>query len=247
MSAIITAYRNLLESATVTLTAGTEDISYPLYRLYDRHIGRPFKTTAAVTTDIRIDQGAAGSTAIDRLLIPAGHNLAGAKLDILHSTDNITYTAAVTQWTAAAGVIDKAWSPLTKRYWKFRITTPAATPSIPELFLTSSYAWERQPVRPTSPMDTEFNAISETTSSGAERFLIMGLPRRKRVYGVPRFGAAMQAQMRALYDAWAGAYPFWLCDHEGSWIYGALSAPMQLVEHGPGIYGGTVEFIEVLP
>jgi hypothetical protein len=51
------ACSNILETSAVTLQAGTEDSTYPLYRLYDRDVGRLFKPTAAQTTEILVDQG----------------------------------------------------------------------------------------------------------------------------------------------------------------------------------------------
>lgn len=244
---VMTAHLNILESSTVTLASGMEDPDYPLYRLHDRHIGRPFRTTSAVTTGISVDQGAGATPSIDRLLIPSGHNLAGMTLDVLHSSDGAAYAPAVPQWTGAEGVIDKSWLPIEKRYWKFLIMSPAAVPSIPELFLTAAYAWERQPARPSGPMDKEFNSISETTSAGADRFLVMGSPKRRRLYNVPRCGSAMCEQIRTLYDTWAGAMPFWLMDHDGAWIYGRLTAPVELIEHGYGAWGFQFAFKEVLP
>lgn len=246
MSAIITAYQNLLESAGVTLTAGSADAEFPLARLYDRNTGRVFKAASAATLEVRVDQDASGAIAVDRLLIPSGHNLSGMTLDVLHSADDATYIAATPQWSGSDGVIDKSWSPLTSRYWKFRITAPSIAPSITELFLTDSYQWERQPARSSGAMDTEFNALGTTTSFGEDRFLVMGPPKRRRVYAVPRCGEAMRDQLAALYGAWAGAYPFWLRDHEGAWIFGRLVSPLKLTEQGPGAWGFSFDFREVL-
>ncbi len=246
MSAIITAWQNLLESSTVTLTAGAEDPDYPLYRLCDRNTGRAFRSSAAGTLEISIDQGASGAMAADRLLIPSGHNLGGMTLDLLHSGDGVAYISATPQWTGADGVIEMSWAPLTARYWKFRVTAPSVAPSLGELFLSSSYEWERQPARPSGAMDTEFNALSDTTSSGEDRFLVMGQPKRRRTYRVPRCGAAMRDEIEALYGAWAGAYPFWMRDHEGSWIFGRIVSPPQIAEQGPGAWGFSLDFREVL-
>src|SRR4030042_6311262 len=85
-------YRNILESGTVTVTS--EDTAYPKYRLYDRDIGKLSKKTAqslllygsghlygtgkkygqGSSHVISVDQGSV-SYEIDRLIIPAGHNL----------------------------------------------------------------------------------------------------------------------------------------------------------------------------
>ncbi len=244
---IKTAHINILETSTVSLSAGTEDTAYPLYRLYDRNVGRLFKPTAAETIEIKIDQGAAGNLAVDRLLIPAGHNLDGMSLDIKYSDDDLAYTPAVTQWTGTAGLINKSWNAATKRYWKFIITTPASIPEIPELFLASTYSWERGPSRPAGQLDKIFNAENAVTSGGQDRFLVHGDPKRRRSYTLPRMGEAQKDNLLALNDAWQGSKPFWLYDHTGVWIYGKLAGPMDVTEAAYQSYGVRFEFMEVLP
>jgi len=58
MSNIKTCVKNILESGAVSLSAGTADSSYPLYRLYDRDIGKMFKITSAATLEVKIEQPA---------------------------------------------------------------------------------------------------------------------------------------------------------------------------------------------
>jgi hypothetical protein len=41
--------------------------------------------------------------------------------------------------------------------------------------------------------------------------------------------------------------PFWLCDHEGDWIYGRLTSPIKLVEVAFQTYSFDLDFQEVLP
>ncbi len=48
-----------------------------------------------------------------------------------------------------------------------------------------------------------------------------------------------------LWGAWGGSKPFWLCDHEGNWIYGKLSKPLNLKEDGYSRYSFDFEFMEV--
>jgi hypothetical protein len=245
---IKTAQINILEASAVSLSAGTEDTSYPLYRLYDRNVGRMFKPTVAETIEVKIDQGGeATPESIDRLIIPVGHNLAGMTLDIEHSADDVAYTPAVTQWTGAAGLINKSWSELTKRYWKFIITSPASIPELPELFLTSTYEWERNPARPTGALDEEHNVTSESTAAGQDRFLEHGDPKRQRPYHMPRCGEAQKDNIKALFEGWGGSAPFWLCDHEGDWIFGKLLAPLDLRETAHQAYSFNFDFLEVLP
>ena len=80
-------YRNILETGTVTVT--TENTLFPKYRLYNRDIGKLFKGTAfASPFAIKVDQGAVISYPVDRLIIPAGHNLNGLACSLRYSTDD---------------------------------------------------------------------------------------------------------------------------------------------------------------
>jgi hypothetical protein len=246
MSKVKTAHINILEASTVTLSAGTEDTDYPLARLYDRNVGRMFRPTAAETIEVKADQGAGSPEAVDRLLIPAGHNLSGMTLDILHSPDDSSYTPAVTQWTGADGLIVKSWQPLQKRYWKFRITSPSSVPELAELFLTSSYEWARNPSRPAGRLDRVFNVERAETASGKDRFMVRGAPRRVRSYTIPGMGDAQKDELLGLNEGWAGSKPFWLYDHEGGWIYGTLTEPMDITEAAFSRYSAVLEFREVI-
>jgi len=244
---LITAHMNILESSVVSLSAGTEDPGFPVYRLHDRNIGRVFKPTAAETIEIKVDQGASGIKAIDRLLIPSDHSLDGLTLDIKHSDDDALYTPAVAQWAGASGVIDRSWAHAAHRYWKFIITTPGSIPGIPELFMSSSYEWPKGPARPAGPLDRMHNVSNELTSSGKDRFLVHGSPKAQRRYRLPRCGESQKDAMLELDDSWAGAKPFWLYDHTGQWIYGKLEAPLDITEVAYQSYSVVFSFLEVLP
>ena len=237
------AHFNLLEGSTVSLALGTEDT--PLTRLWDRNVGRVFRPTAAETIEVKIDQGEGGGDSIDALMVSAGHNLSGMTLDILHSTDDAAYTPAVTQWTGTEGLMTKSWQPLVKRYWKFRITSPASPPELAELFLTCVYEWPRNPARPAGRLDREFNVEAMQTQSGLDRFAVRGPAKRLRSYALSSIGEAHKDALVELNEAWAGSKPFWLHDHTGEWIYGTLGEPMQMEEVAHQRYGLGFEFREV--
>jgi hypothetical protein len=183
---------------------------------------------------------------VDRLLIPAGHNLEGMTLDIKHSDDDATYTDAVPQWAGTVGLIERSWPPATHRYWKFIITNPPVIPEMAELFLTQTYSWQRDPARPAGPFDRLFNVENDQTAGGQDRFLAHGLPRRQRLYRIPRCGEAQKEGVLALYDGYGGYKPFWLHDHEGNWIYGKLRSPLNLREEAYQRYSFDFHFVEVL-
>jgi hypothetical protein len=247
MSNILTCAVNLLEASTVTLTTGAAAPGYPLYRIKDRDIGRVFAGSAAVTTTIKIDQGAAGAQAVDRLFIPAGHNLSGVWLGIAYSSDDSSYTNAVTAgaWASSAADILKSWTSLVRRYWRFTITTPAAAPYFAELFISPTESWARNPQRPGGDEEDVHNVTVLRSSPGRPRYAVNGPSRRQRHYTLKNIGSAQRTQLKALWSEWRGGKPFWLCDHEGVWIYGEITAPLRLRETGAGTWGATLDFLEV--
>lgn len=99
-------YRNILETSTVAVT--TENASFPKYRLYDRDIGKLFKgNSTPANFYIALDQGATIQYEVDRLIIPAGHNLTGLVSTIEYSDNNFTDIYLTNQWTqSGAGLID---------------------------------------------------------------------------------------------------------------------------------------------
>lgn len=144
-------------------------------------------------------------------------------------------------------IFTKSWSAVTARYWKIAFENPASIPSVAELFLTSTYEWERNPSRPAGPFEEVFNVENDVTAGGQDRFLVHGDPKRQRAYHMPLCREAQKDNVKALYEAWAGAKPFWLRDHEGVWIYGKLRAPLNLRELASQSYSFDFDFLEVLP
>ncbi|MEJ2183374.1 MAG: hypothetical protein P8Y66_07605 [Nitrospirota bacterium] len=243
---LATAYENVLEASTVSLAAGAENAAFPLYRLWDRNVGRLFRPTQAETVEVTVAQGAEPAP-VDRLFIPGGHALEGMDLSVSYSSDGAAYSV-LDQWVQPDGsLIVREWPSVTAAFWKFTTTAPAAVPGLAELFLTSTHLWERGPARPSGPLEDVFNVQHAETASGRDRFLIRGEPRRQRVYHVPLAGESQKDQVLALNRAWAGAKPFWLRDHEGAWLFGRLREPLALREVAHRGYAYTFDFEEVLP
>jgi hypothetical protein len=246
MAAIKTACVNLLESATVTLTAGTAAAGYPLYRAYDRDIGRMFAGSAAATTTIHADQGAAGAVSVSSLFVPAGHvGLVGETLSLQHSPDNSTWTDGLTPFAPVAGDIIVDVTGGVKRYWAFSVASPAAAPQLAELFLGPVVTWGRSPSRPGGPQESLMNVTVAVSATGRPRYEINGQSLRQRNYTLYNISSAQRVGFEALWAAWAGSKPFFLCDHEGAWIYGRFTAQPGLKETAPGTYSATVSFLEV--
>jgi len=249
---IKTAHINILESASVSLLSGTEDPAYPMYRLYDRNIGRSFRTIGGGNVEILVDQGSGSMVQFaDTLIIPFGHNLDGMAVEVKYSDDSLNYTEAVPLWTAGNSLVAKTWAPVAKRYWKINITSQAITPSIPEIFLTSSYEWERLPQRPQGPMEDQHNIIAQSTADGRMRFLKAGPARRRRIYNITRCPFTMRQQVLLLWNTWGEGKPFWLYeetyDQQGQWIYGGLDREIKLTEIAFESYSLEFDFVEALP
>ena len=248
MSTVKTAHANILEASTVSLSAGSADPDHPLARLWDRNQSRLFRAASASTLEVKVDQGGtAPYLSADTLMIPSGHNLDGMTLDIKHSGDDASYTPAVSQWVqSGGGLIVKNWSALTKRYWKFIVTSPSSAPEFAEMFITSTYSWQRNPTRPAGRLERVFNVAHTSTASGADRFLVHGLPRRRRSYILPSISETQKDALLELNDTWAGVKPFWLCDHTGAWIFGRLDSPLEVMEEGHMRFSARFEFVEVI-
>lgn len=244
---IKTAWENILEGSAVTLGAGAEDPACPLYRVHDRNMGRLFRASAPGTVIVRAVQPASAVRPADRLIIPAGHELAGATLTVRSSADDVTYTPVAGPFAAADGIITREWASVAHRYWEVEISSPLAPAGLAEVFLTSTLAWTHQPARPSGPHGLIPNVTRTPTASGAERYVLHGPPRRTRSYAVPRCAEAQRAGIEALEAGCEGARPFWLLDHDGAWIHGRLTHSPGLREVGPGAYAYEFEFTEVLP
>ncbi|MDO8282703.1 MAG: hypothetical protein Q7U10_08825 [Thermodesulfovibrionia bacterium] len=244
MAKVKACYINILETSTVTLTLGTEDVAFPLYRLYDRECSDLFKITAAATFQIKVNQGAI--KAIDRLLIPAGHNLSGLTLTFSYSDYDADDYSQVEQWTQSGNaLIDIPLdSSMTHKYWKLTVASPSAIPQIPELFLTSTYEFERNPSRPCDK-DKRFNVERLQEAGGQPRYIKHGEPRAYRLYALPRMTAAQSTNIQVLNDAWDGCKPFFLCDHNGVWLFGELLSPIGLAEESSDKDSCTLEFQEI--
>lgn len=210
-------YINILETGTVTLVGDVQNPSFPSYRLYDRDIGKLFKfNTGGTGLYILVNQGAS-PVAIDRLIIPPGHNLNGEVCLLQYSTDNINWVDAISLWPQTdALIINKTFSSQTKQYWKFVITT-AAVPEIPELFLTSTYSFERQ-VRINLTEKHQTNVYREESLSGRVRRVKNGLERRARKYSVLA-SAAQKTSLETWNTTYDGTKMFYVIDHNGTPIY----------------------------
>lgn len=241
-------YTNILETGTVTLGAGTADAEFVLANLYDRDPGVPFKPTAAVTIVIKIDQGASSIQAVDRIMLLG--NLDGMTLDIEHSTDDAAYTPAVPQWVQAGnGLVNKTWASLTKRYWRFIITTPASVPEIMELFLGLTYELERNPSYGSLARGLRDGNVRTDLDGGCVVFYDkwVGQQKKYRRWPLSRATSAMAANVNALDAACAGKRPFFVEDDDGTWFFAEQLKRLEESAKGYNYSSYELEVLEVLP
>ncbi|MCK5012233.1 MAG: hypothetical protein KAS66_00275 [Candidatus Omnitrophica bacterium] len=238
--------KNIMETGTVSLTAGTAHADFPLVRLFDRNISDLFKTTAAVTTEIRVDQGATGNIEINTCIIAADHNLTGETLDIQHSPDGAAWTDATTQFAGTDGVIIKTLTGGTKRYWRLKVTSPSAAVEIPELFFSPSYDWEADPSYPLETIEDQHNIQSITDAAGSNYYLKKGDPKKIRKYNMQLILETQKDNLLDLWADWGGYKPFYITDHDGTIFFTEIIGPLNLGGKIKGVYGAIMNLREVL-
>jgi hypothetical protein len=244
--AVITVSKNILESSTVSLTAGTAHADFPLARIANRNITDLFKCTAAETTEIQVDQGATGNIAIAACIIASGHNLDGETIDIQYSDDAAIWNDAVTQFTGTAGHIIQTFTESTHRYWRVKITTPANAVEITEIFFSPIYTWETDPVYPLSDLEPQNNIEVITSSKGENYYLQKGLPKSRRAYTLKNINITQRDNLLALWADWGGHKPFWISDHEGTLLYAEFSGGLNLNANLQNYYSAQFTLLEVL-
>jgi len=247
MSNVTICYRNILENSTVT--SSDENTSFPLYRTYDRDIGKLFKfNTHGPNLNLKITQGAV-SYPVSRLIIPAGHTLNGQTLFLQHSTTGVWAGEQVTAvtWTQSdALVINKSFGSVTMKYWSFAITTdPAAPPEIPELYLTSDYVFERN-VKLNVTEKNQRNIYREESLSGRVRLVKNGLERRARNYTVLVKNDTQKVDFEAWNSVYDGIKPYYILDHDTDLIYMEMLNNMEFEYVHRDYSIVTLELLEVL-
>lgn len=242
---VISYSNNRMETGTVSLTAGTAHADFPLARVFDRNIGDLFKATAAETTEIRVDQES-DIRSVDTAIIAAGHNLDGETVDIQYSDNGADWSDATTQFTGAAGNIIKTLTGGSKRYWRVKVTSPSAAVEIPELFFSSAYPWEADPVYPLNGIEETPNIETIIDRSGENYYKKRGEPKRIRQYGLKNMLTAQKDNLLILWSDWGGYKPFWLFDHDGELFFTEIVGKLNLGTDLKSIYRAEILFREVL-
>jgi hypothetical protein len=157
----------------------TESTTYPKRNLIDYRQSSLFKwTNAATYHDIKFNRGAAGLELVNRMIIPAGHNLSGAAYELRSNTADSWGGTIRASGTFGSGLQDISVSgSSTQQWWRLEIST-SGTWEIPELWLSNRRVptgrgpnpfWEARKI----PALTEvpFPARSATLALGPNRWL----------------------------------------------------------------------------
>jgi len=249
MAKIKTYYLNILESSTVTSTPSA-DSDFPVYRLYDRHIGRSYKAGSVAETTIHVDQGATTINEVDTLIIPANHNLDGLVCTLSYSDNDIDWTQHH-QWTqSGSAIIERSFSAITHRYLRLVISGPASVVTMHEMMLTKAYEWDRNPESIGRGVYPVFNVERREDTGGRPRYLELGDSRQARIYALNKIHDSGSKQdnteLQALNNAWAGKKPFYMKDHDATLLFGELVEPLELSVSGDYI-DAEFNFLEVIP
>lgn len=240
-------YRNILETGTLAVT--TENTSFPKYRLYDRDIGKLFKgASTPANFYITVDQGAVTSYEVDRLLIPAGHNLNGLTIKLQYSTDNFSGDINdALSWTQGnALLIDKSFTAQTKRYWRLNIASPGSAPELAEMFLTKAYMFQRNPNYGLREKPYKKNIVREETASGRVRRVKNGEPRKARNYNLTRITAAQRTDLESWESLLDGTKFFYIEDVNGTLFFAELMDDLEFSMEHEGRFGVAMNILEVL-
>ncbi len=124
-------YKHMLrDPGAIITTSVAAAAGFPVTRLHDDMIQPKFKfsTSAAnhhVTVDVRNLTFESGSKNFDNLIIPAGHNLAGASLEIRRSSEPATWPGTlVHSWTQSGnGVIFRLFASVSDDHYRLQIVT----------------------------------------------------------------------------------------------------------------------------
>jgi len=126
-------------AAAMTIEGDGAHASFPKERLIDSSIDKLFRFNGTTGNNgVRIDRGVSPTEALTRLVIPAGHNV-GAALVQVHEDDNSGFTSPTTLHSSVpgSGLIDLALSPAaTEQYLRFRVVTAGTAWEFSELFWT---------------------------------------------------------------------------------------------------------------
>jgi hypothetical protein len=130
------------DAGAANLSSDAEDSDYPLENLIDYRPSTLFKFSSSGAHWVKVDRGTQPmSEGVNRLIIPAGHNLENAAYCYLQSSINDSDWTLQEFWNQSTvtdpdGLIDRSFGSITDRWLRFGTTTTGYTWEFGQLYLT---------------------------------------------------------------------------------------------------------------
>ena len=116
-------YDNEIDVATHTITANSEEASYPLTNLLDYQLTKHYRATGDTSEWVMIDAGA-GNTITATFAAIAGHNISDGATTIKiqgNATNSWADPTVNESFTYSSGVMWKTFTSQSLRYWRYLI------------------------------------------------------------------------------------------------------------------------------
>lgn len=139
----------------------------PRERIADSKLGALLRLDATSGDAWVAWDGGAGHVGLDRLFIPAGHNLNAVSGTVELRSSASPFAASTDgtlrhSWTPTAGQQDRTFSAITDRYIALAVKTVSARPELGEVFVSQTRTPSRGPVAPWADSPTPNLLRTET-------------------------------------------------------------------------------------
>lgn len=208
-------------AAAITLATGTFETDGQKEFLSDGQFTLARITHSGSVVELDVDRGAAGLEAIDRLVIPVGHNLDTIVWNVESGSSFPPTTSRGAGTFSGAGIIDESLTSSTDRYWRLNLVG-SVTHEIPQLLFTATVTTSIRGPEPPWIDRVLDGAIRNEKQSGARAILQPAPSRRLFEYSYRAVKNADRTTLRALIAAVGRHQPFILdpaFDDEGPvWV-----------------------------
>ncbi len=197
------------DAGSSNITTSSESPGFDIERIIDDQSGPLFKWLISdPTNDMEVDRGAGTLEAVDRLLIPSGHDITGNL--IFETSTSGVFAGEETQRVniiAAAGVINESFTSTDDRYHRFRV--PNQQSKFGELFVGRDRQTARGPNQ--QWVDQREPNLVETELRGGNIYRVKaGELRRAFSFTFSRItGTDLAIFDELVTDTQGGLHPFW--------------------------------------
>lgn len=224
------SYRHALRTIGVSgiTVSPAADASFPVYNLIDDRASSFFKFGSSSSAAVIDGDLGATPPVVDRVVIPAGHNLSGATITVSED-DNAGFTspnALGTSGTLTSALVDLSFTASSERYVRVAVNG-TGTWELPQLYLTQTNTTTRGPEQRWADTLTD-NVVQFALRSGSVASLELGPDRRTFEYAYRALDATDEAIFAALWSECKTARPFLLdpaYDSEAA-LFVKLAAPI---------------------